>query len=54
MMITGKWARDDALPCTECTCACPSCTDAVGRARLLYLILHTSGIDASKEIKVMW
>jgi len=54
MMITEKWAGEEALPCNECTCTCTSCTVAVGRARLLYQILHTSGIDASKEIKAMW
>ncbi|MDD4483870.1 MAG: hypothetical protein PHD55_05850 [Methanoregula sp.] len=53
MMKAGTWA-DESLYGDNCICAYPSCTVAVERARLLYRILHTSGIDVSKEIKAMW
>ncbi len=53
MMKAGTWA-DEEICCNDCICAYPSCTVAVERARLLYRILHTSGIDVSKEIKAMW
>jgi len=53
MMKAGTWA-DDGLYGDSCICPYPSCTVAVERARLLYRILHTSGIDVSKEIKAIW
>lgn len=35
-------------------CAYPSCTITVGRARLLYDLLHSTGMDKANEIKAMW
>jgi hypothetical protein len=51
-MITERLTRDDgALYQTECACAYPSCTITVGRVRLLYGILHATGMDTTREIQ---
>mgnify|MGYP001246018778 CR=1 FL=1 len=44
----------DAYYQNECACAYPSSTLAVGRARLLYQILHASGLDETREIRTVW
>jgi hypothetical protein len=51
-MITDSLSLDDGLPyMAECAYAYPSCTIAVGRVRLLYGILHASGMDKIREIQ---
>lgn len=37
-----------------CAYTYPSCTFTVGRARLLYGILQSAGMDNMREIKAMW
>ena len=38
----------------DCTCGYPASTITVGRARLLYQILHDSGMDELKEVQRGW
>jgi hypothetical protein len=54
MMPKSPLRGNDSADLMECACAYPSCTIAVGRARLLYGLLHSTGMDEMNEIKAIW
>jgi len=53
MMIKSIYTEPETDIRIDCACAYPSCTPVVGRARLLYQILHTTGLDETREIRLM-
>lgn len=53
MIRKSIYSDTEAYYKNDCACAYPSCSPAVGRARLLYQILHTTGIDETREIRFM-
>ena len=53
MMQKGPFRQSGTQDIIECACAFPSCTIAVGRARLLYGLLHSTGMDEMNEIKTI-
>ena len=54
MMPKRPFRQSETQDLRECACAYPSCTIAVGRARLLYGLLHSTGMDKMNEIKTIW
>jgi hypothetical protein len=54
MMLKRSSLGNDAQDLTGCACAFPSCTITVGRARLLYGLLESTGMDKMHEIKAKW